>query len=367
MPEPDSFSADAASRFRSIALVTLCLALVLAPSRVAAGTGLVAVAGNGKTPDLKLFSLVAESVAKEAGWTLAAGALDLKSVREASACIDRERPLPCLAAFLSPRGADRLLLLQVGASADDPAVLQITATIVFGGGGEPSVAERFCRACDETAVRTVVSDLVKSLIRAAEMTTGRTLVSVTATPPGAWIYLDGEMVPATTDTHAARAQIPTYPGRHTVMVESARHQSKVLEVTALEGQTFEVKVDLQELEQARATPTPPRPRESSADWRTPVGWGLLGTGIGLAVAGGILYGLDEDRAIGPDEVHSETTFNSAALGVKTGLAGVGLASVGAILLFTRPARTSRFAPSPASGPALTVMPGGGAVTWSKVF
>lgn len=367
MPEMPAFcSAPAPSpRARRLSVVALCMAFAILPSAVTAGPALVAVASNGggKPPDLKLFSLVAESVAKEAGWTLAAEALDLKAVREASTCMDRERPLPCLSAFLSPRGADRLLFLQVGASAEDTAVLQITATVVFGGGGEPSVAERFCRTCDETAVRSVVSELVKSSIRAAEVSTGKTLVSVIATPPGAWIYLDGEMVPATTDTRVARAQIPTYPGRHTVMVESARHQPKAVEVDAVEGKTSEVKVDLQELAPPPISPGPRRPAGSSTSWRTPVGWGLLGAGVGLAITGGVLVALDEDMAVGPDELHSEHTFNSASLGWKTGLAGLGVAGVGAVLLLTRP----KHKPLSASGPAMTALPGGGAVTWSKVF
>jgi hypothetical protein len=365
MPEPFScsFSPAASWLARAIGLVVLCGALGFFPGAVAAGTGLVAVVGNGKTPDLKLFSLVAESVAKEAGWTLAEGSLDLKSVREASACMARDRPLPCLAAFMSPRGADRLLLLQVGAAADDVAVLQITATIVLGGGGEPLVAERFCRACDETAVRTGVSELVKSLIRAAAVTAGRTLVSVIATPPGAWIYLDSEMVPATTDPRVARAQIPTYPGRHTVMVESARHETKVLEVTAIEGKTLEVKVDLEQLDQAPVLPVPGRPAASSMDWRRPVGWGLVGTGLGLAITGGVLIALDEEMAVGPDQLHSKETLNSYSFGWKTGLVGLGAVGVGTVLLFTRPGRKDL----PGSVPAVTALPGGGAVVWSKVF
>ncbi len=370
-PSPPGWPAPAA-------LVALILALVSAFSArpAAAGAGVVAVVGHGETPDLKLFTLVAEAAAKEAGWTLAASALDVRATREATLCMDRDRPFPCLASLISPRGADRVLFLEVGAAKDDAAVLQITATVVLGGSSAPAVAERFCKTCDDSQLRTTVNELVRSLIQAAAVTAGHTTVAMSASPAGSWIYLDGNMVPVTSTAAATRAQVPTYPGEHTITIEKAGFETQILKVVAVEGKTTEVSAQLRS-----STPPPPGPSGPGRDepispWRARTGWGLVITGGLLVAGGGALLLVDEDQPpLGEDR--SEQYFDSATFGAATAIVGAALAVAGgSYLLLTRPRKTKRAAgaatstttASPLSSlPTVTPLPGGGVVGWTKAF
>lgn len=359
----------------TLALAALCAVLLRSPRTADAGTGLVAVVSNGKTPDLKLFTMMAEAAAKDSGWTLAATPLDPRATREASTCMDRDRPLPCLASLISPRGADRMLLLKVGASTDDNAVLQITAIVVLGSNGTPSTAERFCRTCDDSQVGTAVNELVRSLIQSAAVTSGRTVVAITATAPDAWIYLDGDRVPATSAGATTRVRVPTFPGAHTATVEKAGFETKILKIEAIEDRTTEVAADLR----STGSTTSPDPRTHNpqfpapSPWRGRIGWGLIISGATTVAIGGILFAVDEDQPPRGNP-RNEQYFDSAAFGAGLMIGGAALAAGGAAyLLLTRPhprppsASGPPAAPTAPSLPTLTPLPGGAAVGWVKAF
>jgi PEGA domain len=351
---------------RSVRLVlalSLIVCLALGSRAAIAGPGIVAVVGTGKTPDLKLFSLVAEAAAKAAGWTLTGDALDGRATREATACMERDRPVPCLAAIMSPRGADRFLFIEVGASPEDAAVLQITASVVLSESGTPSVAERFCKSCDEAALRSAVNDLARSLIQTASAASGRTVVTVTATPAGAWIYLDGNLVISSAISNSTRARVATYPGPHTVTVENAGYETQILKITATEGKPTEITVDLKSASPGSGAPPPsahvgpPKP----AAWRTPVGWGLAGAGAATAILGVVLIALDEDQPpLGVQR--SAEYFDSATFGTGLVIGGVAALGVGGYLLLTRP-----HSKVPTTRPTVTLLPGGGALGWEGAF
>lgn len=352
-------------------LLTCAIAAVLAaPSLASAGTGLVAVIGKGKSPDLKRFTTLAETAAKEAGWTLAAAPLDPGAAREASTCIERDRPLPCLASFITPSGADRLLFLKVGAAAEDKAVLQLTAIVVLDTGGAPAISERFCRTCNESQVGAAVHELVRTSIQNAAVTSGRTIVAITASAPGAWIYLDGNLLTAASAATTTRAQAATFPGPHTATVEKAGFQTQILRIDAREGKTTEISADLRANGAApEAPPTPARaakPPPPPSPWRRPLGWGLVAAGGASVLVGATLVALDEDQPpLG--EPRQPQYFNSARFGVGVMIGGALLTGGGAAyLLLTRP-RSPQHASHAASLPTFTPLPGGAAVTWGKAF
>ena len=362
------------------AFLAAAVLLALGSHRAEAGTGLVAVMSGGKTPegkdgkdskdgkdgkDAKALALAAEAAAKEAGWTLASTALDAKATRDAATCVERDRPLPCLAPLMSARGADRLLFLQVGTSPDDAAVLQLSATVVLSENGAPSAAERFCRSCDGDQLRAATSDLVRTLIHDAAMTAGRTVVEVTVTPAGAWIYFDGEALPAESGATESRVRIPTYPGAHTVTVEMSGFESELRKVTVAEGQTLAVPITLRAATASGQTGPGGKVTPGGNDaWRTAAIWGLLGVGAAAVVTGGVLIALDEDQAQGPGEDHREQYFDSASFGATVLVTGAVSVGAGALLHLLAP-RAAR--PRPASGPTLTVGPGGATLTWMKAF
>lgn len=348
---------------RALVLAT-ALVLAFAGGLCEAGTGLVAVVGGGKAPDAKTISLVAEAAAKEAGWTMAPSALDARGAREAAACMERDRPLPCLAPLLSPRGADRLLFLDVGPAPEEPDVLRITAIVILSENGAPSVRERFCRDCDDAKLRAAASELVRTIIRAAAVTAGRTVIDVRVEPAGAWIYFDGEALPPESEAAGSRARIPTYPGAHTVTAEKEGFASALRNVTVAEGETASVPITLRALSTRASSPADPVPGGTSGGWRTPLGWGLVGAGVAALATGGVLIALDEDRAVGPEEDHAEFSFNSASFGTKVAIAGAVSVGTGALLLLLRPKAAK---PSSRSAPAVSAVPGGVALTWMKAF
>jgi hypothetical protein len=361
----------------ALAGLTAILATTLGAMSAHAGSGLVTVVtsgASGKGFDLKVFALAAQAAAEQAGWTLATQPLEAREARAASACLDRDRPLSCLASILSSRGADRLLVLAVGASADDAATLQMTASVVVADRVGPVVAERFCKACDEPALRTVVHELVRSLIESAAVGAGRTLVTVTATPAGAWISWDGSLVPSSVVGQASYARIATSAGAHTLTVESPGFASQILPVIARDGTPTAVKVQLRRTE---ATPdprrAPPPPGSAGWDdrWRTPVGWGLLGAGAAIAATGVGLVLKDEDQPpLGSDR--SAQYFDSAGFGTGLLIGGAVAAGIGGTLLLTGPRGPARSAGGPTraavpSLPILQVGPRGLVAAWGTAF
>jgi hypothetical protein len=346
------------------AVALAAAALAFAGGLCEAGTGLVAVVGGGKAPDAKTISLVAEAAAKEAGWTVAPSALDARNAREAAACMERDRPLPCLAPLMSPRGADRLLFLDVGPAPEEPGVLRITAIVILSENGAPSVRERFCRDCDDAKLRAAASELVRALIRAAAITAGRTVIDVRVEPAGAWIYFDGEPLPPESEAAGSRARIPTYPGAHTVTAEKEGFASALRNVTIAEGETASVPITLRALSTRAPNPADPVPGRAPSDWRTPLGWGLVGAGVAALATGGVLVALDEDQAAGPEEDHAELYLDSSSFGTKVMVAGAVSAGAGALLLLLRPKVAKR--PSQ-SGASVSAVLGGVALTWVKAF
>jgi hypothetical protein len=371
-------AAERTPRARTL-LAASCLAAALlapalaAPNLAAAGAGLVAVIGKGKGkgPDLDRLVGLAETAARDAGWTLAASSLDASDTRAATTCIELDRPLPCLAALISPRGADRVLLLKVGAAAEDSAVLQLTAIVVLGSHGAPSIAERFCRTCDETQVGAAVHELVRTSIQNAAITAGGTVVAITASAPGAWIYLDGNLLAASSAAATTRARAATFPGAHTATVEKAGFRTQILDITVREGETAEVTAELRAegtpaAPSARRPPGPGQEHPSGGRWRRPLGWSLVGVGATSALVGASLFLLDEDQPpLG--QPRGPRYLDSARFGAGLMLGGALVAGGGAAYLWLTRAGRARRPGTAVSLPSLTPLPGGLAAGWSKAF
>ncbi|HRC55612.1 MAG TPA: hypothetical protein PKU97_06800 [Kofleriaceae bacterium] len=361
------------ARRRRVSGVPVAVALVVgwllgAGGVAAAGSGVVSVQSIGKAPDAKGLLQQAEGAARDAGWTLSAHALEAREGRSVTSCMERDRPLSCLAAVMSPRSADRLLFLLARVSTEDAATIQLTATVVMADAETPAVAERFCKGCTEDALRAAVAEVVRAVIQSAAVASGRTVVVVTATPATAWISFDGNMVPMESVAGTARAKVATFPGAHTVTVESPGFQSQIIKVVAVEGTTQEAPVAL-----VAAGATIPGGHRGAKDpraggsWRQPVGWGLVGAGAVTVVTGATLIFLDEDFTADP-HVRSKQYFDSAAFGVGMAVGGAALVGAGIYLLRTRPA-TSSGPPraAAASSPMVSLSPGGVTVGWAQAF
>lgn len=331
------------------ALVLLLAMFVGWPRHARAGAGVSAV--SSKVAEAKVLSAVVDEAAKEAGWTISSAPLEGRAVLDVEGCLERNRPLPCLLPILAEHGADRLVFLQVGLSPDDEDVLQLNAAVVLPESSEPAIDGRVCRACEGEKLRETTRELVHAVMRAAEVASGRTVLEISVSPVGSWIYLDGEGVPSEPRGDQLVARVPTFPGEHVVTAEKAGLPSEVRKVRAVDGEVTRVEIEL-----GRAPKGPVKGGERS--WRGPLAWGLIGVGAVAVASGAALIALDEDLP-GPGQEQPEQIFNSAPFGTATLIAGVAALGVGATLWILRP--------TPSSGAQVSVGRSGAYVTWSKVF
>lgn len=334
--------------------LVLLLAVVLGwPLKAQAGSGVSAVS-SGRAADAKLLALVVDAAARESGWTVTSPPLEGRAVLDAAGCLERDRPLPCLAPILAEHGADRLVFLEVGVSSDESGVLRLSATVVVPDGSAPASAERFCRSCKEEQLRAATTELVRAAIRDAEVATGRTALEITVGPVGAWVYLDGEGVTTEARGDKLVARVPTYPGEHVVTAEKAGMPSEVRKVRAEAGEVTRVSIELGAPQKGPGKKDEPR----DGSWRRPLAWGLIGAGALAVASGAALIVLDEDVPE-PAQPQPERIFNSAPFGTATLIAGAAAAGVGTALWLLRPKRSS--------GAQVSVGQSGAYVTWSQAF
>lgn len=317
------------------------------PQLSSAGSGVSAVAS--KVADPKALAQVVEAVAKESGWTITAPSLEGRALIDVDGCLERESPLPCLSPILAEHGADHLVYLEVIASPEDAGSLQLYASVVLPRSDEPAFIERSCRACKEEALRAVTREAVRAAIRAA--VAASTVLEITVSPPGSWVYVDGEGVPTKPHGDKLLARARTSAGEHVVTVEKAGMPSELRKVRAVEGEVTQVTIEL------GATPRVPEGTEPKRTLRGSLAWGLLGLGVVAATSGGVLIALDEDI---PDDgqPRDRRYFDSAPFGTGLLVAGAATAVAGAAMLWLLP---------DGSGAQVKVGPDGAAVTWSKAF
>ena len=141
----------------------------------------------------------------------------------------------------------------------------------------------------------------------------RGLISVSSTPSGARLLVDGEPVGlhgAATTPFAAYLK----PGRHTLRLELEGHQPVELVVRAVVGQREPFAVSLtvrsQPPEPASTVPAPAAEEAPGAPWPA---WGFVAGGGGLLVGGSVAFGLavaDRDEQASLDPAAGEEAFTA---------------------------------------------------------
>ena len=171
------------------------------------------------------------------------------------------------------------------------------------------------------------------------MRSGRTVLAVESTPPGARITLDGRPIGAT------NAMFNTFPGAHVVIVDKAGYRPETRTAITEEGKTASVAITLV-------------PRTAGVVVARPRPWfmgGLIAGGVSAVVLGGAL--LELGARGGPNDKYRYVGATPA--GAVIGAAG-GAALVTGIYLWWR-------APAP-STPAVGMASGGSAVAgWGAAF
>lgn len=333
---------------RRLALpLLLALAALAATASLAAAERAVVFVLGGSADQRATWSKTARAAVEASGWTAELASLPEAPTADMFTCVSGGLGSDCVPGYLASYDVERAVLVRVE-PADAATVL--TAWVFRRNGDQLASGQRHCERCRGVAVETALQELVGELVVQARSRTRPASLALTSSPPGATVTVDGAAVGVTD------LSVPVSPGRHQVRFELAGRTPEVRDVVVGDGETMTVDVRL-----APAVEAGPAPPGTDARRASRAPWLLVGAGAALAVAGGVLFALDEDLPA-PPAPRTRDYFDSARLGVGLGLAG--LAAVGGGLLWR--ARSGDAAPA-ATALRLDAGAGGATVVLGGVF
>lgn len=322
------------------------LSFLLVVSPAAAGTlGLVVAGDPAKQP---VIETTLEPWLGKAGHEVRLGVLDKAEVDKIVDCfiLTDQR---CAEPTVAGAGVASLLFVMVEVKRDTRTSkdeVKLTGWL-FSGDGKALIAQSvYCRDCRNDTLGPTAEDLARALFTMADAGTGR--LSVTTTPPGAFVAVDATAVGATPLEHGLRA------GPHVVDITLEGHAPVRRDIEVGKDKTVTLDLRLQ-----------PEGRGGGGKGRGPLPYVAIAGGVALLGTGVAFYLMDQDCvAGGPCDVDNtdETYRDSAALGVGLAAGGAVLLGVGAYLaLRAAPASSGQASTRPAATPVGWVTPRGGGV------
>jgi hypothetical protein len=314
-------------------VVAAVLAFLLVTSRPARADDEVSVVVTGEDSLRTPLATALEGWLREHGHRVIADALPAKASQLVHDCIliDDE---PCARRVVdgaATRAALVFASIEVAVGAD--GARNATITGYWFTRGAPALAERrFCERCTAQGVGGLADDLMTALASARTRGTGR--LSVTSSPTGAHVLLDGQAIGVTPLDYDAA------PGNHRVVLRHDRHEVEAREFVLREGETTKLDVPL--------TPARAEPARSRVLPAT-----LLVGGAALAAGGAVLLAIDEDPSL--DQRYYRDTAPAGVALLASG--GVAIA-VGAYLWLRAPSRST---------PTVAVTQHGLSVGWTGSF
>jgi TolB-like protein len=172
----------------------------------------------------------------------------------------------CLAQVASTLGTDYVVGITVSLDEKD---YDFSAQIVDGKtGGVVSSSEERCELCGHAEALDVAAAQAISLQqRIASVSLGSAEYTIVSTPPGARVYIDGDLVGTTP------LDLAVEPGVHRASVRLRRHRDQTRDLVAVAGMQEQLKFELV------------RTKGSAAWQQDPLGSALVGVGGVLFVAG----------------------------------------------------------------------------------
>lgn len=242
-------------------------------------------------------------------------------------------------------------------ASDSATVLRVTvrvkqrdyvleAELYSADGSEVLVrADDECDLCGIEEAADRVAGLADSIWRELEADArARPMLSVTTTPAGATVFIDGRRLGVTP------LELELQPGSHEVRVAKNGFAPREREVELVKGVDASMTVELVPVTPVE-TDAPERPKV--AGW---LGWTLLGTGAATTVVGVTLLALHgqpiRSKCTGGNVDMDGTcrfVHNSLVPGAVLGAAGLGLLTSGIALIVTRKKRLGRSALAPSAG------------------
>lgn len=308
------------------------------PRPARADDGAVVIGGAAEDRDRGVVGAAVAATARQDGWALSREPVAAPDVDRLLACSDPVRPWACVPASLAGRGIGRIFVFAVDRkqTASGVPMVVLTAKLIVQAPQGLAVRQRFCEHCADDRLTAAATELARQLLQDLAVRSGRTVLDVASTPPGARITLDGQPIGATDAT------FNTFPGPHVVVVEKSGYRPERRTVLAEEGKTATVTIALAPVDRGGS----PRSRLVS---------GALIGGGGLAViAGGALLELGSRG--GP---HDKYRYAGATP------AGAALGIAGAVALVAG-AYGWWHAPAP-SAPSIGITGGGVVAGWATAF
>jgi PEGA domain len=267
---------------------------------------------------------VVDRLLRQAGWPLVPQLSDSEAALVRT-CLGKEDAWRCIEPMASKKGVRRIVAVRVELDHTTEGASQVVLTgrLVYVGSSSVLEQKRYCGACSDAELISYAEEIAKLLMDERAVQAGTTKVAVHSEPLGAEVLIDGKVVGITNETFA------TFPGKHTVELRLSGRKSVSRSVTAIDGRTVEVAV---ELELVGGQPVaPPAPTERGAPTLVPKL--VAAAGGALMIAGGILVALDEkQRTLPAAELAKDPTyFDSAPGGVALLVGGAVAAGVGGYL------------------------------------
>ncbi len=305
------------------ALVPL-LSIVALAGPAAADNGVGVLVTGDATVQPQLTSHI-ERWLKQRGHVVAPGALPAEALTTLIDCFVIE-DLKCARKVVEEHASEPNLVFAKAEIADSTRDITITA-YWFERDMEAIAVRRTCEACTDDKLETTAGELMTSLAGKGRAEVG--VITLTSTPPGATVLIDGRQVGVTPLTYSVPA------GDHAIEVRHAGAAASRT-VTVTTGETAEVALTLD---------VPARSRS-----RVPLA--VLAGGGALLVGSIALFAIDED-----DTGEKYEYRDSAPWGVALGVAGLAAVGAGVYLMMRGEAAEP--------GARVSFVPGGAVLGWGR--
>lgn len=361
--------------FGAIALVCLCI-----PSLAEAGgakePGLLVVQPKGTARDRAIAAEAVTAEVTRAGWSLTPRTFAPQETEELAKCLLVDRPWACSTKTVRDDAIRRLALILLDPQTTPEGNPMTVVTIMVLSEEKQDVVysgRRFCQACSPDSLAKLTSAAVREVLEKMYLASGRTFLLVKSRPAGASIEVDGKPM-GVTDT-----SFEILPGRHRVVLKHPKHPPETRWIDAQEDKTAIVTVAFGDvvapgskmIPEGPASPTShnPDPHQdkipSSAERSLLLPKLVVVAGAALMVGGAAAIALDEDAPAEPplNEPPTKDYLNTAPLGVGLLISGAVVAGAGAWWWW----RASSKPKNKNLSAAFAVQPGGGAVSFTKLF
>ena len=292
----------------------------------------VIVRGDASEHDRKVVDAALRTAVQGAGWTIVVPLA--KAAAAVAECVDAVGPTPwdCVTAATKPGTGVFLVASVLREQRADGAAMTRVMVIVVGYRPATIDSQQFyCELCTDAKLRDGMGGLVKSVLTRIVLSAGETGLRVTSQAEFATVVVDGEAV------GKVNKVIAVLPGPHHVSVRRDGVASTAQTITIAEGDTADLTIELPTLVAAQ-----PAKGQQAGPLKTDGGQGgrtagstvmtaapsrlwpgvLIGAGTGLVVVSG--YTLWRGQA----ESAPYRYPNATAIGLGTGVAGIGLAVAG---------------------------------------